>query len=121
MLKITLEASFLTLPKSARRDNTRSVTPTPRDVSQSYHLGSVTNSCLTIINVALTLPEGCFDTLVSVALTLPEACCDTLVTPSTGRTDTFTGCFDTCHGSFENWRCRVKQYTVLFEHYVGSE
>ena len=35
VLKITLEASLLTLPKSARRDNTRSVTPTPREVSQS--------------------------------------------------------------------------------------
>ena len=33
VLKITLEASFLTLPKSARRDNTRSVTPTPPEVS----------------------------------------------------------------------------------------
>ena len=35
VLKITLEASFLTLPKSARRDNTRSVTQTPREVSRS--------------------------------------------------------------------------------------
>ena len=35
VLKITLEASFLTLPKSARRDNIRSVTPTPREVLQS--------------------------------------------------------------------------------------
>ena len=30
VIKITLEASFLTLPKSAMRDNTRSVTQTPR-------------------------------------------------------------------------------------------
>ena len=74
VLKITLEASFLTLPKSARRDNTRSVTPTPREV--------LVRRCyqdLTIRSVALTLPEGCFDTLVSVALTLQEGCCDTLV------------------------------------------
>ena len=35
VLKITLEASFLTLPKSAKRDNTRSVTQTPREVSRS--------------------------------------------------------------------------------------
>ena len=35
VLKLTLEASFLTLPKSARRDNTRSVTQTPREVSRS--------------------------------------------------------------------------------------
>ena len=35
VLKITLEASFSTLPKSARRDNTRSVTQTPREVSRS--------------------------------------------------------------------------------------
>ena len=35
VLKITLETSFLTLPKSARRDNTRSVTQTPREVSRS--------------------------------------------------------------------------------------
>ena len=35
VLKITLEASFLTLPKSARRDNTWSVTQTPREVSRS--------------------------------------------------------------------------------------
>ena len=67
---------------------------------------------LTIRSVALTLPEGCFDTLVSVALTLPEGCCDTLVTPSTGRTDTYTGCFDTFHGFFKNWRCREKHYRV---------
>ncbi len=32
VLKITLQASFLTLLKSARRDNTRSVTLTPREV-----------------------------------------------------------------------------------------
>ena len=35
VLKITLEASFVTLPKSARRDNIRSVTQTPREVSRS--------------------------------------------------------------------------------------
>ena len=35
VLKITIGASFLTLPKSARRDNTRSVTQTPREVSRS--------------------------------------------------------------------------------------
>ena len=35
VLKITLEASFLTLPKSTKRDNTRSVTETPREVSRS--------------------------------------------------------------------------------------
>ena len=68
---------------------------------------------LTIISVALTLPECSFDTLVSVALTLPGGCCDTLVTPSTGRTDTYTGCFDIFHGFFENWWCRVKHYRVL--------
>ena len=32
VLKITLQASFLTHLKSARRDNTRSVTLTPREV-----------------------------------------------------------------------------------------
>ena len=68
---------------------------------------------LTIRSVALTLLEGCFDTLVSVALTLPEGCCDTLVTPSTGRSDTYTGCFDIFHGFFENWRCIVEHYRVL--------
>ena len=31
-IQYRLEASFLTLLKNARRDNTRSVTPTPRDV-----------------------------------------------------------------------------------------
>ena len=68
----------------------------------------------------LTIPEGCFDTVVSVALTLPEGCCDTLVTPSTGRSDTYTGCLDTFHGFFENWRWRVK-HDRFFEHSVGSE
>ena len=69
---------------------------------------------LTIRSVALTLPEGCFNTLVNVALTLPEGCCDTLVTPSTGRTDTYAGCFDIFHGYFENWRSTVKHYSVLW-------
>ena len=32
VLKITLEVLFLTLPKSARRDNTWSVTLTPHEV-----------------------------------------------------------------------------------------
>ena len=70
---------------------------------------------LTIKRVALTLPEGCFDTLVSIALTLPEGCFDTLVTPSKGRTDTFMGYFDTIMW-WVLWKlcgCRVKHCMII--------
>ena len=43
-----------------------------------------------------------------------------LVTPSTGRTDTYTGCFDSFHGIFKNWRCR-ENMTGFFEHSVDSQ
>ena len=72
---------ILTLIKSARRDNTRSVTPTPR------------------WGVAILTLRKCYlyRTIRSVALTLLEGCFNIPATPPTCRNWTVTGWFGTLH------------------------
>ena len=69
---------------------------------------------LTIRSVALTLPDGCFNTLVSVTLTLPEGRCDTLVTPSRVELTLTRFAFTHFMGSFKTGGAeKAKHYRVL--------